>query len=395
MLKKTYLLAITITLSIILQAYLSNKYFQIHYGEGSSESAICSINETFNCEAVTASSYSQFLNIPLSVWGLGLNLVLFILLVSFLLSDNFKKEWFSALQLLVIISALSSIVMGLISISFLSVYCLFCILLYLLSFAQAFLVFSISETSLKDNMLSLLNFNKVPYTVYFVILLFPLTSVFVAAKMKRDFGGDRFEKQIHSLIESWQTETETTTFANTPATLVRPAKNENTKFEIAEFADFLCGHCQRASRSFKNFLATHDASYRFYVFPLDQTCRTMENTQTGPSCYLAKTVYCSEKQSKGWKAHDWIFERQRELLAPIDVVKNKMKSLIKDLGLDENNLLSCIEDEKTHQAIVNQSKFAQNLNITGTPTVFVNGKKLKGGQVIDVLRRVYDISIDK
>jgi protein-disulfide isomerase/uncharacterized membrane protein len=396
MLKKTHLLAISICLSIILHAYLTNSFFQVHYGDGGSGNAICNVGEKFNCEAVSASSYSQFLGIPLATWGLGLNLTLFILLLGFLLSDLNSKAWYAGFQILILTSALSSVVMAFIAVSFLTVYCLFCIILYILSFAQVYLAFK--DGGLKDfkeNIGELLNFQKAPYSVFIALAMFPIISGFVGAKMKRDYGGDRFEKQIEAMIESWKAETNEVIFANTPATLVKSNSNAETTFEIVEFADFLCGHCQKASRTIKTFMAGHKASFRFYTFPLDQTCRTLENTMTGPSCYLAKTVYCADQQSLGWQAHDWIFGRQNEFMTTMDKVKANVQTMSSELGLSADKLGACIESEDTHKAIVTQSQFAQNLNITGTPTIYVNGKKLKGGQMLDVLKRAYDIGIDK
>jgi protein-disulfide isomerase len=82
-------------------------------------------------------------------------------------------------------------------------------------------------------------------------------------------------------------------------------------------------------------------------------------------------------------------------MTSMENVRLKVKEMSSALGLADETLQACIENEKTHSAIVTQSQFAQNLNITGTPTIYVNGKKLKGGQMLDVLKRAYDISIDK
>lgn len=394
MTKKIYFLALFIILSILLQSYLTNTHFQLHYGDNGG-SSICNVGEKFNCEAVTASKYSKFLNIPMAVWGLGLNITLFLLLIGLLLSDNNKNKWQAALVVFLSISAAGSLIMGFISLTLMSVYCLFCIILYILSFAQVYTAYKLDYfKNFKLNLGELLDFKNLSYGVVIIVILFPTMSLFLNAKMKRNFGGDRFEKQIQFLLNDWKADTNTILFANTPATLVLPAKNPDSKFEIVEFADFLCGHCQKASKVFKTFLATHSASLRFYAFPLDQTCRSENSTQTGPSCYLAKSTYCAEKQGKGWKLHDWIFDHQKELMTSLDNIKLQIKSQISDLSLAESEWTSCVESEDTHKAIVQQSLFAENLNITGTPTVFVNGKKLKGGQVLDVLKQAYDISID-
>jgi protein-disulfide isomerase/uncharacterized membrane protein len=392
MTKKIYLLALFITLSLLLQSYLTNTHFQLHYGDQAG-SSICNIGEKFNCEAVTASKYSKFLNIPLAVWGLGLNITLFLLLIGLLISDNHKIKWQTVLALFLILSAAGSVVMAIISLTLMTVYCLFCILLYILSFLQLYTALKLDLfKNFKAHLLELIDVKNISYGVLVVALLFPISSLFINAKMKRNFGGDRFEKQIEFLLSDWKSDTNSILFANTPATLVLPSKDQNSKFEIVEFADFLCGHCQKASKVFKTFLATHSATLRFYVFPLDQTCRTETSTQTGPSCYLAKSTYCAEKQGKGWKLHDWIFDHQKQLMTTLDNIKLQVKAKVSDLGLTEADWTTCVESEETHKAIVQQSQFAENLNITGTPTVFINGKKLKGGQVLDVLKQAYDIS---
>ncbi len=392
MVKKLYLLALSIVCSIVLHAYLTNSYYQVHYGEGMAGTSICNVGQKFNCEAVSASGYAKFMGAPLATWGLGLNIALLILLLGYLISDEFKKQWWAGLQILILSSAAGSVVMGIIALTFLNVYCLFCIILYVLSFLQVYLSFSISPLKeLKGDLGELFNLSKINYGVLVSLLMFPIVTFFMTAKMNRDYGADKFAKQLDSLLSDWKQETNVIQFENTPGTLVKSAKNPETKFEIVEFADFLCGHCQKASRTIKTFIANHDASFRFYTFPLDQTCRSIENKLTGPSCFLAKTAYCAEQQGLGWKVHDWIFDNQKDLFVSVDKIKLKIKSELSNFGLAEAEWVQCTESEETHKAIVNQSQFAQNLNITGTPTIYVNGKKLRGGQMIEVLKRAYNM----
>ena len=395
-----YSFAICICLSIILQAYLTNKYFQIHYGEGPTGDALCNISQKFDCEAVTASSYNKFLGIPLSTWGLGLNLSLFILLLGMALSEAHKKYWLSALRKLCLISVLGSLVMGLISLSLMSVYCLFCIFLYILSFVQLYLSLFLGpdDENPKKAFYSLFRFKfeVFPYQVYICLLLFPLISLFVTTKMKRHLGGKRADTHLKYSVQAWTENKEVVEFNKTPPLLATPPTPETSSFEIVEFADFLCGHCRRASKVIKSFMATHKAQFKFYSFPvLDRSCWSEDNKNTGPSCYLAKSTFCAQKQNKGWEFHDWIFEHQKELIKiHFKEIKSQIEKLSEQLKMDQKSFLSCIEEEDTHKFILNQIQWAQDLKITATPTIFVNGKPLKSGPILELLKRIYNISVD-
>ena len=396
-----YIFAICTILSIILQAYLTNQYFQIHYGEGPSGSALCNLGQKFDCEAVTASPYSQFLGIPLSAWGLGLNITLFILLLGLMLSDAHKKLWVCTIQKFCFVSAIASVIMGAISLSMLNVYCLFCISLYLLSFAQFYLSLYLDPEE-KGPMAclysSLFSFNfkikPFPLKIYICVLLFPLISIFIATKMKRNFGGPRAENLLKHSVKAWMEDKEVTEFKTPLALLSTHSSPKSPSFEIVEFADFLCGHCKRASKTIKSFMTTHKAQFKFYAFPLDQTCSSEDSKTTGPNCYLAKSTFCAQKQNKGWEFHDWIFEHQRELMTNFNETKAQIKKLSEQLELDTPSFLSCIEEENTHKVIVEQVQFARNLKITGTPTIFVNGKRLRKGSVLENLKRIYNITVD-
>src|ERR1700722_484314 len=67
-------------LSVVIHLYLSYHYYPIKFGFSSGPS-ICSVNATFDCDAVAASQYSAVFGIPLAVWGAATNLVIFLLVL--------------------------------------------------------------------------------------------------------------------------------------------------------------------------------------------------------------------------------------------------------------------------------------------------------------------------
>ena len=66
--KRRYQIALGGTfLSILAHLNLTQHYYPLKFGYASGQS-ICNLNSKFDCDAVSASAYSAFAGIPLSVW---------------------------------------------------------------------------------------------------------------------------------------------------------------------------------------------------------------------------------------------------------------------------------------------------------------------------------------
>jgi protein-disulfide isomerase len=200
-------------------------------------------------------------------------------------------------------------------------------------------------------------------------------------------GGKSIEPLINDYFEVWK---------------VAPAVSFNSEgitkgpkqsiMSIVEFADFKCPHCKSAAPSLKAFSASHpEVSITFKAFPLDGNCNANPQmpTSDGISCKLAKAVYCGEKLSqKGWQLYEDFFVSQEILRNPSDYNLEFSKIVTKN-RLNESELQTCINNEETHKAIINQSQEGINAQIEGTPTIFVNGKKLKLGHMVTMLEKVF------
>jgi len=206
-----------------------------------------------------------------------------------------------------------------------------------------------------------------------------------------NYNAEKFDTVVKSSIMNWKVQPKRN-FDLQP--LLTKGKKDNPTMIITEFADFLCGHCRQTSPKIKYFAKSHpDVQVRFYAFPLDGTCNDVIQRKNGVSCRLTKVVYCSQSQKIGWKVHDMIFEKQKEFydftnnLDGLD--SHLQKTLSKIKGFQWKALKSCIESETTHNAIVSQAALGVKVDVQGTPTIFVNGRKLPGGNFIPVLEAAY------
>jgi len=150
-----------------------------------------------------------------------------------------------------------------------------------------------------------------------------------------------------------------------------PVKGPSSaKVTIIEFGDFTCPNCQAAKKPLQSLLKKYGSSTRLiwkYFLLHDK----------GPSVKLAIKGYCANKQNKFWEFYNLVFNDQMAAMW-----KSSAK-FVKDLKLDKKTFLKCLNDKASEQFVRNSHAEAKNIAISGTPTFFVNGKRVNYSQGIE------------
>lgn len=137
--------------------------------------------------------------------------------------------------------------------------------------------------------------------------------------------------------------------------------NPDAPVTIVAFEDFLCGHCQRYKSEIDQFITEYVAKglarfeYRF---------TPVVNPSYSP--LSAKLAECSETLRPGsfWNAHDALFE----ISSARQFSDNSSRIFAEQMGLSYSDLLECTRD--ANQVDIDL-QLANQLQVTGTPTVFV------------------------
>jgi protein-disulfide isomerase len=134
---------------------------------------------------------------------------------------------------------------------------------------------------------------------------------------------------------------------------------------IIQFGDFACPHCQRYFSTVKQFMESFVATgqarfeYRLFVSGVDPVY--------GP--YTARLAECADELQPGafWLAHDALYDFGTRLgFNEITGLK-----LAYWLGLDEDELLDCVESAtETAQWEIDQ-EFGRSLDVIGTPAIMI------------------------
>jgi protein-disulfide isomerase/uncharacterized membrane protein len=377
--KKLNFLLLSFLASTGVFAYLTDHHYAVR--TGTAGDSLCAINEVINCDVAALSKYAEIFTMPIAAIGAAYSIIMFgIFLFAkfgwFEESDGYK----TIVKTVTALSAVFSLFLLAVSVIQLRAFCPFCIAGYILSFINVYLVWSYYSDSKFD-------FSKVigEKGVLGTLVFIPVIAWVISGTYRDNLGMAQMEKVVPEKIMLWKS----SPVVNFDQTIgLSKGSSEASAPVLIEFADFKCPHCKAAAGTIKNYLAGNkNVKMIFKPYPLDGVCNPhMGQKGDGSRCELAGWALCGEKLfSKGWDIHYWIFDHQEAMMHDADL-SSHLTAMGKDLGLDTAQLKTCATSAETYDLIKKSADEGEAAKITGTPAIFVNGKKLEYGQFIDVLR---------
>jgi protein-disulfide isomerase len=140
---------------------------------------------------------------------------------------------------------------------------------------------------------------------------------------------------------------------------------------LVVFGDFECPYCkEEASVLRTNIPASFGDKVRVYFmdYPLESLHPWARSAAVAGRC-----VY-RQSPDAFWKYHDWIYENQQEV--NIDNYSAKLMEWAGKNGMDSVQLGRCIDSKATEAEVERTKAMGQAVNVDGTPTLFLNGRKL-------------------
>jgi thiol-disulfide isomerase/thioredoxin len=137
--------------------------------------------------------------------------------------------------------------------------------------------------------------------------------------------------------------------------------NPEAKITVTEFAEFKCPYCLSLSPLLKRLVEESNGNVRFFFkhFPL--------KSHQG-SALASQAAQAAHRQEKFWEMYDRLFS---------DMNRHGMEDLIRhasELGLDVEKFKSDLEDPALISIIERDKMEGIGANVTGVPTLFINGK---------------------
>jgi protein-disulfide isomerase len=153
----------------------------------------------------------------------------------------------------------------------------------------------------------------------------------------------------------------------------------NAPVTIVEFGDLECPDCRMEAPVLRhNVTETFGDKVRVYFkdYPLESI-----HPWARAAAIDARCVYHQNAQTF-WKFYDWIYDNQQEIEP--DTLNSKVLAWAGQNGLDAAKLGNCIETKATEPEVNRSIAEGQALGIRGTPTLFINGRKIGGLQWPDL-----------
>ena len=109
----------------------------------------------------------------------------------------------------------------------------------------------------------------------------------------------------------------------------------------------------------------------------------------------ALAVEAAGRQGKYWEMHNIVFENQRDWGEKQVPDPKIFENYAKQIGLDMNQYSKDIASQEVKYRIERDRKTGQKLNITGTPTFFLNGKKIENPRGYEDFKAIIQSEINQ
>ncbi|MEW6044823.1 MAG: thioredoxin domain-containing protein [Thermoproteota archaeon] len=173
-------------------------------------------------------------------------------------------------------------------------------------------------------------------------------------------------------------------------TIAKFRGSESAKLNLVEFGDYQCPFCEKFFKETEPILAKEyiDAGKVKFYF--------LDVSIVGPdSIILAQASWCADEQDKYYEYHDYMYANQGQENSGWGT-PDKVKSLVKNIpGIDMEKFNECLDTKKYESRSQQLTQFANQLGLTGTPTMFVGNSdlgytKITGAQPYSVFKQVIE-----
>ncbi|MEH0022026.1 MAG: vitamin K epoxide reductase family protein [Desulfobacter sp.] len=370
------ILILLLITGIGLSSYLSYSHYKVY--TDIYYASFCAVSKAVNCDTVSQSSYSIFLNLPVPLWGM---LGYAFMSVLFVIFKNFKKKRINGLYLFIGLSLVFCIVslwLGIISAFKIHSYCFMCIGLYAVNFSFLYLFWLLKRrvdpknfkqgilveiqlliSCRKAMALSAGGFACIVLIVYFIVPRY--------WEMRPDMsGGTNLHTGVTKDGSPW-------------------IGAEEPQLTIIEYADYQCFQCRKMHFFLRHLIAEHSDKIRLVHkhFPMDKAVNPIVAQNLNPgSGILSRIAIHAADVGKFWEVNDYLYHYN------IDKKAIFLKQIARDTGLDLDTLKNAINTQPVNDKLLRDIVSGLQLKITGTPSYLIDNEVYTATIPVAILNRL-------
>jgi protein-disulfide isomerase/uncharacterized membrane protein len=344
--------------------------------------SFCNVNASVNCDAVLASRYASLAGVSVAAWAIVYYLALLGIVIGIARVERAQlRETLGAVTL---VSAawglLFSLYMATIAFAVLHTVCLMCSALYLVNIGMFLAAWRLrAGLRVLGRRQAAERSGKYRWVLAGSVVA-AVALIVIGSWEALGRGGRPLDPDFHR----W--------FLAQPVMQVPLDDSSNSRgsttaaVTIVEFSDFECGHCAAFHARLQEVLRRTAGNVRvvFRHFPLDSSCNPKVNSRFHPeACLAAVASECAAEQGKFWEYHNLLFDNQQRL------GRESLIAYAKRVALDMDRFSTCLGSEQARARVERDARIGAELGVESTPTVFINGRTIKGAlerdQLIDAL----------
>jgi protein-disulfide isomerase/uncharacterized membrane protein len=344
---------------LLTSVYLSISHYRVYTDIG--YQSFCAISRAINCDTVSQSPYSIFLNVPIPIWGvIGYLFVLNLLGISRSKPAGRERVW-ALIFWVGLAYSCYSVMLAMLSTYLIRSYCIMCIVTYGVNLALLWYAWLIRKRFSSRGLIedtkedfaclgrsssrNLLYLSPIPILIVLALGFFPAYWNFEPPAM------------------SSQVTTGTTADGHPWIGA------ENPLLEITEFSDYQCFQCKKMHFFIRRLIANNPEKIRLVHrhYPMDHAFNPIVKKpfHVGSGSMALVAIYAATLD-KFWDMNDLLYEmagKKRDI---------GLRELAAKNGLDLNQLKGALRSSSIIQKLNQDLVSGLKLGLTGTPGYLIN-----------------------
>jgi protein-disulfide isomerase len=208
----------------------------------------------------------------------------------------------------------------------------------------------------------------------------------VREQIRSHLNNQKIQAQKALFLKSLRSKAKVVTYLTSPpvfrvkiSVAGEPSKgSEEALVTIVKFEDFHCPFCKHVQPTFNELLSRYNGKVRLVHKDLPLESLHPQARQA------AEAARCAYEQGKFWEYHDKLYATSPKASG------DDLKSYAKEVGLNVDSFDRCFTSGK-YKAVVQQDlNEGVQLGLTGTPTIFINGREISGNQSLEAFEAIID-----
>jgi len=356
---------------LAVASYLTYLHVRLHCDP--SYVSVCAFGQRVNCETVAASSYSVFLSLPVSVWGI-LGYVVLAVLAAADLRDPSGPGRAGLLAPYGILLGVVSAVLAAVSSFEIGAICLLCTATYAINWTV--MAIGLAMARRRGGLVRSVAAEAGQGGARLGPVLFGLGVALVAVAALR-IGYPRYWE-----MASWRYE----------AGVERGVDDDGYPWigaadpavVVHEYTDYECPHCRLAHLKLRRLVADHPEELRLVRHDYGRMrCAPNDAKKRLSKCDMVRAAICAAREGRFWAWNDAVMASPR----PLQGTRRETYIIdtAKSLGMDAAALDECMYSAETIDRAQEIFRETRKRRILDTPGYVVDGRRIEPSEVIGTI----------